>query len=120
MLLPETGDRYNRTMAFRTDKKALREWVRFLEAYKDRLTALGIPDVAFRSEKAWSYFIDHWYDAEYPDLLTLTDWTSPKIDSLLPVFEEMHQDGFHAGEIGGVLCWLRARVGMNVKFEQID
>ncbi len=80
-----------------------------METYLDRLAELGVPEVIFRSEQAWLYFVDHLYDRENPELLNLDRWPVEKLERLLPVFQEMHDAGAYAGGMSGVLSWLKGR-----------
>ncbi|WP_435894720.1 hypothetical protein [Oceaniferula spumae] len=95
-------------MAYRSNREGRIEWNQFLVKYKDQLITLGIPDIAFRSERDWFYFIEHEFDHQYPDLLNLSNWSRDEKLALLPVFEDMHEEGFYAGDGSGVLYSLRA------------
>jgi hypothetical protein len=97
-------------MAYRSNKDDRLRWNRFLAAYRERLTGLGIPEIALRSERDWYYFIEHEYDFDHPELLNLETWKVEDLEPLLPVFEEMDDDGFYSGGGSGVLWWLRAKL----------
>lgn len=105
-------------MAFRRNRSDAEKWAAFLSAYQDRLTSLGIPTLTLSSPTSWHYFIEHGYDFAHPDLLNMDDISPDVIAIWLPVFEDMHTDGYYAGANGGVLAWLRA--GNQTKAQQAE
>ena len=100
-------------MAFRSDRQANPEWRQFLKQFQVRLTAAGIPEEAFKTRRSWLYFIEHVYLDDHPELLNLENWPEDRLASLLPIFEEIEDRGYYAGEGAGVLGWLRRRTGNN-------
>ena len=98
-------------MAYRTKKKERIQWKHFFERFHVPLTASGVPHEVLESQRDWFYFIEHGYPARNAGGFRLDDLNREELEALRVVLEAVDRDGFEAGSSGGLLQWLRVRLG---------